>query len=326
MSTHHFVASDPTRSERGAFADEVERALTQRPRQLPSRYLYDALGSALFSAICELPWYGIARTERALLEEYAGEIAALAGPPRSLVELGPGNGEKLGILLDVTEMAGRDVTVHLIDISAAALAAATRTLASRPGVALRLHEADYETGLDQAARSANGRTMTLCLGSNIGNYDPPGALSLLERIRATLAPGDLVLIGMDLVKSPAELQLAYDDPLGITAAFNRNLLVRINRELGGDFDVAAFHHRAVWNAEASRMEMHLVCDRAQSVRLRALPLDISLGEGETIWTESSYKYRPEDIRWLLNGAGLTTVRQWIRDGYALTLAEAVARS
>jgi uncharacterized SAM-dependent methyltransferase len=150
MSTPHSAASDLTRSERAAFADDVEHDLSLRPRQLPSRYLYDALGSALFNAICELPWYGITRTERALLREHASELAVVAGPPNTLVELGPGNGEKLGILLDAVEMAEHDVIVHLIDLSPEALTAATSTVAPRPGVTVRRHEAGYETGRGRA--------------------------------------------------------------------------------------------------------------------------------------------------------------------------------
>src|SRR4029077_14151017 len=155
------------------------------------------------------------------------------------------------------------------------------------------HQATYEAGLLQAAaqRRSPGRTLALFLASNIANFDPPGADAFLLHIRAALVIGDFLLIGTDLVKPEADLLLAYDDPLGVTAAFNRNLLVRINRELGADFDIASFRHRAVWNDEESRVEMHLVAARRQQVRIPAASLDVTFEEGETIWTESSYKYR-----------------------------------
>jgi uncharacterized SAM-dependent methyltransferase len=166
--------------------------------------------------------------------------------------------------------------------------------------------------------------LTLFLGSNIGNFDPPGADAFLLGVRASLAIGDSVLVGTDLVKPERELLLAYDDPLGVTAAFNRNLLVRINRELGADFDVAAFQHRALWNAAESRVEMHLVAGRAQDVRIPGASLDVAFEEGETIWTESSYKYRPEDVVRMLERTGFRAVEQWVSeaDGFALTLVEA----
>src|SRR5262249_14885249 len=182
-------------------------------------------------------------------------------------------------------------------VSAAALDAAHRTLSTLDAVDVVAHRATYEEGLIEATaeRPRGGRLLTLFLGSNIGNFDPPGADEFLRTIRSSLAPGDALLIGTDLVKAEAALLAAYDDPLGVTAAFNRNLLVRINRELGGDFDVDAFRHRAVWNAAASRVEMHLVSTRRQRVRVPRASLEVELVEGETIWTESSYKYRPEQV-------------------------------
>jgi dimethylhistidine N-methyltransferase len=328
MSTRLSVASGPP-LERGSFAEDVEYYLSLIPRQLPSRYLYDALGSALFDAICELPWYGITRTERRLLREHAGEILSRGGPVGSLIELGPGNGDKLGILMDKIDAADAEapsLTVHLVDVSPAALDVATRVVSSRPHVTVVPHATDYQAGLDQVASRAgrDGRAMALFLGSNIGNFDPPGAAMLLERIRATLWPGDTLLISTDLVKPERDLLLAYDDPLGVTAAFNRNLLVRANRELGADFDVDAFAHRAVWNAAERRVEMHLVSTRAQKVRLPASHLEITFTEGEIIWTESSYKYRQHDVCEFLAPAHFEVVTQWTADAFALTLARAVA--
>jgi len=175
-----------------------------------------------------------------------------------------------------------------------------------------------------ARRVTTGRALALFLGSNIGNFDRPGAAEFLRGARASLAGGDTLLIGTDLVKPEPALLLAYDDPLGVTAAFNRNLLVRINRELDADFDVSAFRHLALWNATESRVEMHLVAVRAQRVRIPGASLEVAFEEGETIWTESSYKYRPDEVVRMLERAGFHLVEQWIDDdsGFALTLVEA----
>ena len=310
-----------------SLAGDVQYYLTLTPRQLPSRYFYDPLGSALFEAICELPWYRITRVERALLARHGREILAHADPLSLLVELGPGSGDKLAALVSAGGAHAHRPTIHLVDVSAAALDLATRTIAALDaGLAVVPHQATYESGLIEAmaARPPGGRALALFLGSNIGNFDPPGADEFLIGLRASLAAGDTLLIGTDLVKPERELLLAYDDPLGVTAAFNRNLLVRINRELGADFDVSAFGHRAVWNAADSRVEMHLVAARAQRVRIPGAALDVAFAAGETIWTESSYKYRPGQVVEMLARAGFRRVEQWIdaADGFALTLVEA----
>jgi len=173
-------------------------------------------------------------------------------------------------------------------------------------------------------RFTGGRSLVLFLGSNIGNFDPPCADAMLQQIRATLAPGDAVLIGADLVKPEGDLLLAYDDPLGVTRAFNLNLLARINRELGGDFDLGGFRHRALWNGEASRIEMHLVSVRTQRIRVPAAQIDLMMNEGDAIWTESSYKYRPDEVVQMLERSGFRRLRQWVEPSgqFALTLVEA----
>jgi dimethylhistidine N-methyltransferase len=311
-----------------SLAGDVEYYLTQAPRQLPSRYLYDALGSALFEAICELPWYRITHAERALLERHGREIMSRVNP-LTLIELGPGSGDKLGALVRAHGPRARRLAVHLVDVSAAALDHASRTLAALDAdLTMISHETTYEDGLVRAIaqRTPGGRALVLFLGSNIGNFDRPGADEFLLGVRAALSAGDMLLIGADLVKPEAELLLAYDDPLGVTAAFNRNLLVRINRELGADFAIGAFGHRALWNAAESRVEMHLVSARAQRVRIPGASLDVAFEAGETIWTESSYKYRPGEIVEMLGRAGLRHVDQWIDQdaGFALTLAEATS--
>jgi L-histidine Nalpha-methyltransferase len=307
---------------------DIQYYLTLTPRQLPSRYFYDPLGSALFEAICELPWYRITKAERALLARHAREIFARVGPLSTLVELGPGSGEKLAALVAGGGEPARGLTVHLVDVSAAALDLAGRTLAALDAdLVVAAHQATYENGLAESMRRrrTNSRALTVFLGSNIGNFDPPGGDAFLRAVRGSLDHGDAVLVGTDLVKPERELLLAYDDPLGVTAAFNRNLLVRINRELGADFDITAFRHHVVWNADESRVEMHLVANRPQHVRIPRASMEVTLDQGEAIWTESSYKYRPTDVIRMLEAAGFCNATQWIDadNGFALTLVEAL---
>jgi len=325
-----FVAPKTAPADRNPFAEDVEYYLSLTPRQLPSRYLYDDLGSALFEAICQLPWYAITRIEQQLLARHAATLLARLHPLSTLVELGPGGGQKMNTLLTGSQHAAtsnqQPITVHLVDLSPAALDAAVHTLAHHPDLVVVTHEASYEAGLAAATegeRSA-GRTLVLFLGSNIGNFDRPGADAFLRNIRTALAAGDALLLGADLVKSERDLLLAYDDPLGVTAAFNRNLLVRVNRELGADFDIDGFAHRAVWNADASRVEMHLVSTRRQHVRIPVANLDLTFERDETIWTESSYKYRCPEIREMLERAGFRTIEQRVDEtaSFALTLVEA----
>jgi L-histidine Nalpha-methyltransferase len=319
------VAPKTPDAERSSFADDAEYYLSLTPRRMPSRYFYDEIGSALFEAICRLPWYRITRTEQCLLELHARTILARAGRPSTLVELGPGIGAKLAALVSAHAGAGAGLAVHLVDVSQSALDAARRALVIYPEVSVEPHQTTYEAGLAEVARRPRptGRTMVLCLGSNIGNFDPPDADAFLRAIRAALSPGDSFLVGADLVKSERELLLAYDDPLGVTAAFNLNLLVRANVELAADFDLSGFAHRALWNAAAERVEMHLVSVKRQRVRVPAAGgLDITFDQGETIWTESSYKYRPQGIATMLDRSGFSLTEQWIADGFALTLGEA----
>jgi L-histidine Nalpha-methyltransferase len=318
--------SEETRAT-AQFAAHVQYYLTQSPRQLPSRYLYDPLGSALFEAICRLPWYRITRTEERLLARHGADALQHLTPLSKIVELGSGSGEKLRILLEQRSPSPTPLQVHVVDVSATALEATSRAIGSAGEFRVATHLGSYEAGLrsvregDQGA----GRSLVLFLGSNIGNYDPPGASAFVHGVRRQLAAGDALLLGTDLVKPAHELLLAYDDPLGVTAAFNRNLLVRINRELRGDFDVAAFAHEAVWNPDESRIEMYLVAQSRQQIRIEAAQLAFTMEPGERIWTESSYKYHPEDIRRLVEPAGFRVAAQWIDagDGFALTLAEAI---
>jgi len=293
------------------FAADVREALQRTPRQLPSRYFYDELGSALFEAICRLPWYRITRSETALLSAHAREILAPLARPVGLAELGCGSGEKLATF--ATSAAEPFSLVQLIDISPAALEMATYRLAAMGIRSVRAHHGTYEDGLAQAARQRypDGALLVLFLGSNIGNFDPPVAHEFLVRIRRELREGDALLLGSDLIKPERDLLLAYNDPLKVTAAFNRNLLRRINDELGGNFDLDGFAHQARWNAPARRVEAHLVSRHRQHVSIQEASLEIMLEQDEPIWTESSHKYESAQVLDEGRAAGFTGAEQWV---------------
>src|SRR5258708_734860 len=312
------------------FAADVRRDLALAPKQLQSKYLYDALGSSLFEAICRLPWYRITRAERGLLERHAPEIVARvragegAAPAVPLiVELGCGSGEKIVILAEALQSAGGRGRVHLIDISSQALEQSERTLGRLRHISVVGHRETYEVGLRHAAAARDGDhpVLVLLLGSNIGNFDMPAAREFLSAIRGALAPGDALLLGADLVKPERELQLAYDDPLGVTAAFNRNLLVRINRELGGTFDLDAFTHVAAWNPIHTRIEMHLESRVDQRVTIAQAGLAGRFSGGGGISCGESYKYEPSQIDDMGMSPGFAASELWIADDarFALTL-------
>lgn len=313
------------------FMADVRAGLRASPKHLSPEYFYDALGSHLFEAICQLPWYPLTRAERALLERHAEEMVAPFGEGTSIVELGCGSGEKLALLAAPLCKRIPRLGVHLVDVSETALDLSRRTLGRLPRVETSAHRARYEEGLALATARRSpgpgdgGAVLVLFLGSNIGNLDPEAAAAFLAALRASLRPGDGLLLGADLVKPAADLALAYDDPLGVTAAFNKNLLARINRELGGTFDLRAFDHRAARNAQSARVEMHLVSRRRQAVRVGALDLEFAFEEGESIWTESSYKYEPDGVVRMGERAGFRCFKQWIepsgRFSTTLLLAE-----
>ena len=307
---------------RDRLAADVRRDLGRPRKQLQPRYLYDALGSRLFEAICALPEYRITRAEQRLLAAHAGEMGAGLAAPLTVVELGAGSGEKLAQLLGPLVRAGVPLRVELVDVSATALDLATRTLSRWPDLPVTGHETTYEDGLDRiaAGRRGDGALLAAFLGSNIGNLDPAESLAFVGAVRSALRPGDRFLLGTDLVKPEAELVAAYDDPLGVTAAFNLNVLGRLNRELGASFDLERFAHRAVWNAAESRMEMHLESLQAQTVDLPGAGFSVRFAAGESIWTESSYKFRTDGVHELGAAAGLAVRGQWVdeRDRFALT--------
>ena len=326
MSDAHPIAVAPAAQSLEQFAADVRHYLALTPRQLPSKYLYDPLGSALFDAITQLPWYSLTRAEAGLLQAHAADIFDAADRVTTILELGPGSGDKLLTLIHSGGAQREPLDVRLIDVSPSALARATRTLGGLPGIRVAAYEDRYEAGLERfrTERRRPGRALVMFLGSNIGNFDPPGREAFLRCVRAALLPSDVLLLGTDLVKGERDLVLAYEDPLGVTAAFNRNLLVRINRELQGDFNVGAFVHRAVWNSDHSRVEMHLVSRRPQHVRIPAAEFDFRMADGEIIWTESSYKYLAPDVVAALERHGFRVLAQWMdaRESFALTLAQA----
>jgi dimethylhistidine N-methyltransferase len=306
----------------GLVAD-VRDGLSRSLKQLPAKYLYDELGSLLFEAICALPWYGVTRAEIALLSSCAPQIAHHVTGAPFVVELGPGNGDKLLRLAGAFGTRPRKPHLHLIDISSSALAGAEQALARLAGFTVTVAHATYDSGLAAlgGVRPHAAPMLTLLLGSNVGNFDDDEAVALLRRVREAGRAGDWLLLGADLVKPERDLVLAYDDPLGVTAAFNKNVLVRLNRELGADFDPGRFDHRAVWNSRHSRMEMHLVSRTPQQVAIPGAGILASFAAGESIWTESSRKYTTAGIALLGAAAGFGLRQQWVDadTGFALSL-------
>ena len=295
------------------FAADVRAGLTKPgQRELPSKYLYDEVGSALFEAISVLPEYGLTRADTRLLKEYAEEIVGRLPSPLQVAELGSGSGKKTRWILEA--LSRRQKTFYYpIEISPHALAACEKELGRIDLVSIVGYEQPYLEGLRSVAegRGEYGHLLVLFLGSTIGNFDREAGDKFLRELRATLRTGDALLLGTDLEKS-VELQLlAYDDPAGVTAAFNLNLLARINRELGADFDLSCFRHEARWNYADRRMEMHLRSTRRQSVRISAANLRLVLNEDETIWTESSHKYKAQEIPELATRTGFRCDEQWI---------------
>jgi L-histidine Nalpha-methyltransferase len=295
------------------FAGDVLRGLARAgQKELPSRWLYDELGSILFEAITLLPEYGLTRADARLLQIHAASIAGTLPDDSAIIELGSGTGTKTRWILEA--FANRSpVDYYPIDVSATALSQCTAALESIPGLRIIESNSDYLAGLDYAAsrRAPGQRFLVLFLGSTIGNFDYRASRTFLREIRSRLSPGDALLLGADLVKPLPQMLAAYDDAMGVTAAFNLNLLARINRELDSDFDLRRFSHRASFNHEESRIEMHLVSRVAQKLDIRAIDREISFAAGETIWTEGSYKFRREEILEIAAGAGFEAQHQWI---------------
>jgi L-histidine Nalpha-methyltransferase len=294
------------------FAADVHEGLSASRKTLPPKYFYDAVGSALFEAICLLPEYGVLRADDRVLRRAAPEIAAKLAPVTLVAELGSGSGTKTRALL--AALSGpAPPTYRPIDISTSALQRCRRELSRLPGVRVSEIEAEFLPGLSRASRerAAGERLLALFLGGTLGNFERPAAAAFLRELRAELLPGDALLLGTDLVKEVDRLLLAYDDPAGVTAAFNLNVLARINRELGGDFDLSAFAHEARWDGTARRIEMHLRARTPQVARVPAAGLCAEFARGETIWTETSCKYEEDELPVLARETGFRSLARWV---------------
>jgi L-histidine Nalpha-methyltransferase len=295
------------------FAANVRAGLTKPgQKELLSKYLYDDVGSALFEVISRLPEYGLTRADERVLTTHAGDIVNLLPGPIAIAELGSGSGRKTRRILEA--FCHRHPTRYYpIEISPTALAMCERELQDIECISILGFEREYIDGLLEVAaqRRPGQHLLVLFLGSTIGNFDPMAGLKFLNQVRRVLRPGDSLLLGTDLEKSHAQLIAAYDDELGVTAAFNLNLLVRINRELDADFDLANFEHLAKINHETRSVEMHLRSKRRQVVSVPAANLIVEFQKDETIWTESSHKYSQQEIFRMANTAGFRCEAQWI---------------
>lgn len=295
------------------FAADVRAGLSKPgQKELLSKYLYDEVGSALFEVITVLPEYGLSRAGSRLLRRYAEEIVEYV-PERTIVaELGSGSAKKTRWILESLSRR-QAVTYYPIDISAAALAQSQRELGDMPSVHLVGFEREYLDGLLEVAarRREDESLLVLFLGSTIGNFEREAGEQFLREVRALLRPGDALLLATDLMKPVAQLIEAYDDPVGATAAFNLNLLARINRELGADFDLRKFQHIARFNEDLRRIEMHLGSRQDQIVTIPGAGITVGFREGETIWTESSHKYTLGEVRELAAATGFNCEAQWV---------------
>ena len=311
---------------REALIDEVWRGLLRRPRSLVPWMLYDSEGSRLFERITTLPEYYPTRTERDILANYADAVIAATGSDYSrslrLLELGAGTAAKTGVLLEAATRLRDEVIYVPVDVSSDALDAACANIGCLlPDVQLQPMVANYVTHPPKLERF-QGTTLAMYIGSSIGNFSPEEARTILRNLRSELRAGDALLLGTDMVKDERTLVRAYDDRDGVTAAFNLNILHRLNRELGANFDTGCFRHKARWNRGESRIEMHLESTRDQRVYIAAAQLDVQFAATESIHTENSYKFTRKTLGALLDDAGFTIKQTWTdpRQWYALTLA------
>ncbi|HEX2491920.1 MAG TPA: L-histidine N(alpha)-methyltransferase [Blastocatellia bacterium] len=312
---HQSISSN----DQSGFAEDVRAGLTATPKTLKPKYLYDALGSVLFEAICLLPEYYLTRAETEIFERRAAEIVAQLPAPTTVVELGSGSSIKTRLLIEAILARQPKLCYQPIDISETILEqSAKQLLEDYPRLQITAHAADYTRAIASIARGDGEKVLALFLGSNIGNYNPDEARELLRQIHGALRPGEGLLLGADLKKSRETLEAAYNDALNLTAAFSRNLLLRINRELNADFDLKHFKHRAFFNEEHSRIEIHLVSGVEQKVNIRPAEsqpaLEVDFKPGETIHTENSYKYDLEALAALARATGFTPSRVWFDSG------------
>ena len=299
-------------ADRREFAGIVRAGLSKPgQKELHSKYLYDELGSALFDAITFLPEYGLTRADERLLRSYSTEIAGAIDKPMQVIELGSGNGRKTRYLLNAIRPTQKNLIYHPIDVSPEALARCERELSEVAEVRPLMFS--YLDGMAEAvARRQTGEMLlVLFLGSNIGNFERPCADAFLRDLRRYFQPGDAFLVGADLVKPIEQMLLAYDDPSGVTAAFNLNLLGRVNRELEANFNLRDFSHEARYNEQEQRIEMHLRSLTDQTVEIRGADCTVHLRAGETVWTESSHKYSIGELRHMAEQSGFSVQRQWV---------------
>jgi L-histidine N-alpha-methyltransferase len=311
--TIHSLANSGVAS---SFADDVRSGLTSSPKGLHPKYFYDDLGSQLFEAICRLPEYYLTRAESEILSRYADEAISHIPSPVSLVELGSGSATKTRYLIDAIFRRQSELHYQPIDISPTALEASARDLLDTytdlriTGYAGEYHSSLVSMRDNFGPRSHHEKILALFLGSNIGNFTPTEAKAFLQDVRQIMKPGDGLLLGADLKKDPAKLVAGYDDALGVTAAFNLNLLLRINRELEGDFDLSTFQHKAIYNEEQSRIEMHLVSKVKQSIPIKSLGIEIEFSAGESIHTENSYKFDHTQLATMADSARFKLTESW----------------
>jgi L-histidine N-alpha-methyltransferase len=298
------------------FAADVHLGLSKSgQKELPSKYLYDAVGSRLFDAITELPEYGLTRAETRILSRHAPEMTAGLGQRPMIAELGSGSGKKTRYILEAVH---RPAAYYPIEISRTALAHCERELSDIESIGIVGLERDYLDGLEEVARlrGPGQQLMVLFLGSTIGNFEEGASVRFLRELRRMLAPGDVLLLGADLLKPVTKLIAAYDDPLGVTAAFNLNLLARINRELGGNFDLSQFAHAARFNQESRSIEMHLQSACEQVVKIGGC--NYTFAGGETIWTESCHKFTPSEPARMASASGFRLEAQWVDEEWGFT--------
>jgi L-histidine N-alpha-methyltransferase len=311
-SAPRMTTAIPATQALAEFSSDVVVGLSQPgQKELPSKYLYDEVGSALFDVICVLPEYGLSRAGMRLVEHHAADIIERVPGPVVVAELGSGSGQKTRWLLEALARRQR-VNYYPIDISGSALFRCQQELGQIDMVSIVGFERAYLDGLQEvAARRREGeRLLVLFLGSTIGNFDRPAGDQFLREVRSALREGDALLLATDLEKPASMLTLAYDDPAGVTAAFNKNLLARINRELDGDFDLTNFEHVVRYDRAERRIEMHLRSKIWQRVTIRKAGFRFYLREGETIWTESSHKYEPEEVVQMGERSGYRCAGQW----------------
>jgi L-histidine N-alpha-methyltransferase len=289
----------------------VDEGLSLPQKTLPCRYFYDTAGSRLFEQICRLPEYYLTRTEQAILERHAIDMLVAAGDGLAMVEFGSGSSYKTRILMNAALARQRSLHYIPIDISTAFLRESAETLLEEYGqISVTAIAGEYRDGIE-VLPAHDGPRLILFLGSNVGNFEADEAVAFLAAIRSRMEPHDRILIGVDLVKDRAILHAAYNDSRGITAEFNKNLLHRINGELGGDFHIASFEHTAPFVEERSRIEMRLVSRSAQTVRIRATDHEYAFAAGEFIHTENSHKYTVDGFAGLCSRAGLGVQEQWL---------------